>query len=225
MRAAVDDQVSGAVSSGACASSTAVEGALRLLAADGLVAFPTETVWGLAARAASVAAVERLRAFKGRDDDKPLSILVADVEHLSELCAELSAAGRRLAAEHWPGPLTLIVRCRVQLAPGVAGEGDALGLRCSSHPVAIRLAQAARARGLGPVTATSLNRSGEPPARSRAEALSLLADQPQALVLAGEAEGQAPSTVVRAIGSSLEIVRAGAVPADRILAPEREPTG
>ena len=218
-------QVSSEAEPGISGAPAAVEDALQVLAADGLVAFPTETVWGLAALAASVPAVARLRAFKGREAGKPLSILIAQVEHLPDLCAELSAPARRLAEAHWPGPLTLIVHSTTRLAPGVAGEGGALGLRCSPHPVAALLAHAARARGLGPVTATSLNRSGDPPARGRAEALSLLAEHPHALVLAGEAGGQPPSTVVRAVGSSLEILREGAVPPDRILDALREPIG
>jgi L-threonylcarbamoyladenylate synthase len=202
----------------------ALAGALAQLAADGLVAFPTETVWGLAAVAAREGALARLRAWKGRAEDQPLSLLVPDADVLAALGAELPAAGRALVERFWPGPLTLVLRCGERFAEGVARGDGAVGFRCSPHPAAAALARAAFAAGLGPVTATSLNRSGDPPARTRAEALALCAtasggvDAP--VLLAGawpDAGGGAPSSVVDASGAQPRVLREGAIAAKALL--------
>ncbi len=192
--------------------------ALDVLAADGLVAFPTETVWGLAALAESPIAVDRLRAFKGRDADKPLAVLVDRPERLPEIGVVLGAGAARLAAAFWPGPLTIVSRSVPRsgssarpLAPGVAGADGSIGIRCSPHPVAGALAAGALDRGLGPVTATSLNRSGEEPARTTDEALRVAARDPEIFVLQGEAGGAEPSTVVDATSDTLSVLREGAI--------------
>lgn len=201
--------------------------ALDVLADDGLVAFPTETVWGLACRAGSPAAVARLRRFKGRDADKPVSVLIDVPQRLDDLGAEPSDAARRLAAAFWPGPLTLVLRCRRALAPGIAGADGRVGVRCSPHPVAKALAAGAFARGLGPVTATSLNRSGDEPARSRSAALCVAgADASIPIVVTrGEAGGGEPSTVVDASGARVAVVREGAIPVAEVLARAADPAG
>jgi L-threonylcarbamoyladenylate synthase len=207
-----------------------VEGALDVLAVDGLVAFPTETVWGLAARVESPVAVARLRAFKGRDDDKPMSVLVDSIDRLAALGVRLGPRARRLVETFWPGPLTLVAHCSRRFAEAVSppasgdaeggaeGEGAllAVGFRCSSHPIAAALARGALERGLGPVTATSLNRSGEDPASVLAEALRVAAKDPGVVVCHGEAGGEAPSTVVYATGRELTVLREGAIPASDI---------
>ena len=200
--------------------------AVALLLAGGLVAFPTETSWGLGADARSATALGRLRAFKGRAADKPLSLLVEGRAALAGFCAQLPNSAERLARAFWPGPLTLVLpvaaapdgRAGVALAPGVAREG-AVGFRCSPHPAAQALAREAARRGALPITATSLNRSGEPDCRTRAEALRCIAAQGEAGValLAGEdAFGAAPSSVVAVLAAAPRILREGAIPAAQI---------
>ena len=208
--------------------------AVALLLAGGLVAFPTETSWGLGADARSATALGRLRAFKGRAADKPLSLLVEGRAALAGFCAQLPNSAERLARAFWPGPLTLVLpvaaapdgragrapggRPGVALAPGVAREG-AVGFRCSPHPAAQALAREAARRGALPITATSLNRSGEPDCRTRAEALRCIAAQGEAGValLAGEdAFGAAPSSVVAVLAAAPRILREGAIPAAQI---------
>lgn len=201
--------------------------AVELLLAGGLVAFPTETSWGLGADARSPEALDRLRAFKGRAADKPLSLLVEGRAALADFCA-LPEPAERLARAFWPGPLTLVLPVanapggpRVALAPGVARDGAA-GFRCSPHPAARALARQAALRGGLPITATSLNRSGEPDCRSRAEALRCIAAQGEAAgaavaLLAGEdAFGAAPSSVVAVLAGPPRILREGAIPAAQI---------
>lgn len=194
--------------------------ALEVLAEDGLVAFPTETVWGLAVRAESPRAVARLHGFKGRDAAKPVAVLVDRCDRLAEIGVRLGPAGARLAAAFWPGPLTLVCTCTRSLAPGVAAADGSVGVRCSPHPVAAALAAAALERGLGPLTATSLNRSGDAPARDIAEAMRVAAADPAIFVVRGEAGGAAPSTVVDVTGEALVVLREGAIPARSIHDPE-----
>jgi L-threonylcarbamoyladenylate synthase len=183
--------------------SISIAEAARRIRAGELVAVPTETVWGLAADARSASAVAKLRAWKGRDAQKPVAVLVAGYGALAALGAETTPLAERLAAAFWPGPLTLIVRCEGAFAPGIANTDGAVGFRCSSHAVASALAHAA-----GPITATSLNRSGEPPCTTRAAA-ERCAGAEIALVAGADADGAAPSSVVDATGSAPRVLREG----------------
>jgi len=193
------------------------EAALDRIAAGGLVGFPTETSWGLGADARSDDALARLRRWKGRDADKPISLLVTGEADLARLGAEWTPAARRLARAFWPGPLTLVVRCGARLAEGIAGPGGAVGLRCSPHPVAAALAALALRRGVGPLTATSLNRSGERACDTRADAEALAGDE--VALVAGPDAGAAPaSSVVDASGAEPIVLREGAVSGEAIRA-------
>lgn len=194
--------------------------ALECLQAHGCVAFPTETVWGLAACALSDSALDRLRTWKGRSENQPISLLVPGSDGLTDLGFDLSAQARHLIDEFWPGPLTLVLSCTRIFPGGIAREDGAVGLRCSPHPIAGRLAQAAHERGLGPLTATSLNRSGEPAARNEDEARALCGPDPGSPYLLAshgcESAGGSPSTVLDLTGSNPEILRAGAIPAEKL---------
>jgi L-threonylcarbamoyladenylate synthase len=190
------------------------EAALRICRGE-LVAYPTETVWGLAADARSDGAVARLRAWKGREAEKPMSVLVSDYRELAALGAEPTPLAERLAARFWPGPLTLVVRCKDAFAPGIAGPDGAVGFRCSPHPVARALAREA-----GAITATSFNRSGDAACRTRAEA-ERCARGAIALVDGEDAHGAPPSSVVDATGSALRVLRAGAISVEALEAAAR----
>lgn len=151
-----------------------LEAAVDRVRRGGLVAFPTETLYGLGADARSAAALARLRAWKGRGEAQPISVLATGVGGLEALGLRPGSGARRLLEALWPGPLTAVLPCTGGFAPGVARPGDgAVGVRCSPHPVAAGLARALEEAGAGPVTATSLNRHGEPPADRREEALAL----------------------------------------------------
>jgi L-threonylcarbamoyladenylate synthase len=189
--------------------------ALRWLRSGGLLAYPTETVWGLAADAASEESVERLRRWKGRGAEEPIAVLVESAEAAEALGFEFGRSARRLAGDFWPGPLTLVVSSQRKLARGIERDDGAVGLRCSSHPLAATLARRIGAEGVGPVTATSLNRSGEPAARSADEARACCGsgpDDPRLLDVEGaEAGGAAASTVVDVTGEHPEVLRWGAL--------------
>lgn len=138
----------------------AVRRAARLLAAGELVAFATETVYGLGARADDDAAVARIYAAKGRPAGHPLIVHVADMAAVQTYAAQLSAAARRLMAACWPGPLTLIVPRRAGRGAAAAGGQGSIGLRWPAHPVALALLREAAALGVQGVAAPSANRFG-----------------------------------------------------------------
>ena len=194
--------------------------AARWLRSGGLLGYPTETVWGLGADATSDAAIARLLRWKARDDGDPLAILVELAADLPRLGFEPGPEVKRLAALFWPGPLTLVLPCRGRFAPGVARADGAVGVRCSAHPLAAALARRLRADRVGPITATSLNRSGSPPARTRADAERLCGsetEQPRLLDVKGtEAGGDAASTVVDLTAARPVVLRWGAVAAEAL---------
>jgi tRNA A37 threonylcarbamoyladenosine synthetase subunit TsaC/SUA5/YrdC len=150
-------------------------------------------------------------------------VLVRDADAARELGFELGAAGSELASRFWPGPLTLVVSSRpeLELAAGIAREDGAVGLRCSSHPLAAALARRAGQEGVGPITATSLNRAGADPACSLVDARSLChpdaSDEPHLIGVEGaEAGGDEASTVVDVTANEPRVLRWGAVKEDQL---------
>ncbi|MDM4766723.1 L-threonylcarbamoyladenylate synthase [Pelomonas sp. SE-A7] len=142
--------------------------AAEALAAGDLVGMPTETVYGLAARADVDTAVAKIFAAKGRPADHPLIVHVLDEADALHFAAELPPVARRLIAAFWPGPLTLIAPRRAGVAAAAAGGQDTIGLRCPAHPVARALLEAARPLGVHGVAAPSANRFGRiSPTRAR----------------------------------------------------------
>ena len=134
--------------------------AAERLAAGGLLAFPTETVYGLGARADRDDAVAAIFAAKGRPTDHPLIVHVVDAEHGRAFAAEWPPLAQRLVAAFWPGPLTLIVPRREGIAAAAAGGPPTIGLRCPAHPVAHALLLECARRGVAGVAAPSANRFG-----------------------------------------------------------------
>lgn len=138
----------------------ALSRAARLLAEGGLVAFPTETVYGLGARADDDGAVAAIFAAKGRPADHPLIVHLASPDAATRFASEIPAVAQRLIDAFWPGPLTLILPRRQGVATAAAGGHASIGLRCPAHPVAQALLKAADALGVAGVAAPSANRFG-----------------------------------------------------------------
>ena len=137
-----------------------IEQAARQLAAGGLVAFPTETVYGLGARADQGDAVAAIFAAKGRPSDHPLIVHVVDAQAASAFSESVPDTARRLMAAFWPGPLTVVLRRRPGMAEGAAGGWPTVALRCPDHAVAQALLSRAHALGVPGVAAPSANRFG-----------------------------------------------------------------
>ncbi len=142
------------------ADAAAIECAARSLVACELVAFPTETVYGLGARADDDAAVAKIFLAKGRPADHPLIVHLADATQALRFAAEVPAVARRLIDAFWPGPLTVILPRVDGVATAAAGGQGSIGLRCPSHPVAQALLAAAQRHGVPGLAAPSANRFG-----------------------------------------------------------------
>ncbi|MCC8163324.1 MAG: threonylcarbamoyl-AMP synthase [Lachnospiraceae bacterium] len=136
----------------------AMEEAGRILRSGGLVAFPTETVYGLGGDALDESAARRIYAAKGRPSDNPLIVHIADMEHLAEIVTEVPEAARKLAEAFWPGPLTMIFQKSDRVPYGTTGGLDTVAVRMPSDPIALELIR----RGGGYVAAPSANTSGRP---------------------------------------------------------------
>jgi L-threonylcarbamoyladenylate synthase len=170
----------------------ALSEAARLLRQGGLIAFPTETYYGLGVDPFNAEALQRLFAVKQRQPDKPVLVLVAEQAQVTELVAEVPAVLRRLMAAFWPGPLTLVFPGRSTLPPLLTGGTGNIGIRQSPHPLAADLL---RAFG-GPITATSANRSGAPPATTAVEIQERLGSEIDLILDGGTTPGGAGSTLV-----------------------------
>lgn len=186
--------------------------AAQILRAGGLVALPTETVYGLAARADSDEAVARIYAAKGRPSFNPLIVHVASLDQARRL-GQFAPEAERLAAAYWPGPLTLVLprRADAGLASAVTAGLDTLALRMPAHPVMQRVLAET---GL-PIAAPSANRSGFISPTTPAHVLASLDGRIDAVLDGGDCERGLESTIaaVRADGS-IEVLRPGPVTLD-----------
>lgn len=183
--------------------------ATAALAAGRLVVYPTETFYGLGAHALLPRAVHAVAALKERAGEKakPISVIVADRAMTARLVARLPRAAEDLMARFWPGPLTLVLPARADLPPELAAGSGRIGVRVSSHPVARALAAALGA----PITATSANRAGAPPACDAATAREAFGDAVDVYLDGGALAGGSGSTVLVVDDDAARVVRAGAV--------------
>lgn len=171
-----------------------------------VVAYPTETVYGLGVDPRSPEAVERLFQVKNRAQDQPVLLIIAEPEDVEQI-AVVSDAARRCIEVFWPGPLTLVLPAKGAFPPGVQAPDGTVAVRCSACPSARALA---RAFG-GPITSTSANRAGAPPAPRAADAA---LDGVFCVLDGGELPPSAPSTVYAPDRD--EILREGAISAEAL---------
>lgn len=181
--------------------------AADLLAAGELVAFPTETVYGLGARADDARAIARVFAAKGRPSDNPLIVHVASVEALERVAAEVTPLARALLARFSPGPLAIVLRARPDLPRSVTAGLDTVAVRIPDHPVALELLRALDV----PLAAPSANRSSRPSPTTAAHVLADLDGRIAAVLDAGPTRVGLESTVVDARGARPVVLREGAV--------------
>lgn len=184
---------------------------IEALRAGELVVYPTETFYGIGADASSTTALQRLFAVKQRDPDRPVGLIAADTAMAFSVAREIPADAARLADAFWPGPLTLVLPARDGVAPELTGP-DGVGIRVSPHPVARALSA-----GLGrPITATSANLSGQPPASTLADARSAVGNKVKVFLEGGKLAASAPSTVVAVGKSGWKMIRVGAISLNQI---------
>jgi L-threonylcarbamoyladenylate synthase len=192
------------------ADQSGIAHARKLLAAGEVIAFPTDTVYGLAALASDQRAIRKVYELKGRPLHQPLVLMIADPD-LAQSWAEVDERARAYMRRWWPGPLTLILPARPGLRPPlVGGRPRTIGIRVPDHPPATALL-----RAVGEALATtSANLSGQPPARTALEAAWLRGVA--AVLDAGPTPGGVPSTVLDLSGEVPQIRREGAIPASSL---------
>lgn len=186
--------------------------AARALRAGRLVAFPTETVYGLGADASNPAAVARIFEVKGRPADHPVIVHLPGAEHLERWALDVPDEARALAAACWPGPLTLVLRRGRHVPDVVTGGRDTVGLRVPAHPVA----QALLAAFGGGIAAPSANRFGRVSPTTATHVRHDLGDDVEVILDGGPATVGVESTIVELVGPRPVVLRHGGVPAERL---------
>ena len=182
--------------------------AAALLRWGGLVAYPTETFYGLGALASHRGALARLAAAKLRPEGKPLPLLAGDLAQVERVASLAHPLARRLAQRFWPGPLTLVLPAAPDLDPLVTAGDATVAIRVPGSEVARALALAAG----GALVSTSANLAGEPPPASAAALAPALRAALDGVLDGGPAPGGLPSTIAAVAGGALRCLRAGAVP-------------
>jgi len=182
------------------------------LRAGAVAAYPTETFYALGAAALSKEAVAKVFRLKARDASKPLSFVVSDMDMVGDLVSSLPSSFAALAAEFWPGPLTLVLPAAAGLPAHVLGPGGTIAVRI---PPLAWLRDLVRELG-EPLTATSANLSGEKELADPAVVKGLFEGKVDLIIDAGPAPGGRPSTVVELSGAAPKVLREGAIPRERI---------
>ena len=188
--------------------------AAALLRESGVVAYPTDTVYGLGANVYDPQAVSTLFVLKGRDRSQGVPVLIAADSQLAEVAAEVPDAALALAERFWPGALTLIVRRNPLIPTLVTGGGDTVAVRLPDHPCPQALVSALGA----PITGTSANRHGGPEPASAQEVQRQLGRSLRLVLDGGPSAGGVPSTIVDVTAPTPRLVRAGAIALDELRA-------
>jgi len=189
------------------ADSKGIERASQLILQGGVVAFPTETFYGLGADAGDVVALQKVFQIKGREENKPLLLLVADRAWVQDLVKKISPAAEALIERFWPGPLTLVFEASAHLPPILTANTGKVGLRVSSHPVTQALVQAVGRA----ITGTSANLSGQASPSLAAQVSQALGRKVDAILDGGKTAGGLGSTVLDVSAVLPKIIRQGAI--------------
>jgi len=181
--------------------------AVDILNSGGVVAFPTESFYGLAVNIMDPAAIQRLFAVKGRSPDQPILLLLASLSDLEHYAAQVPPSARPLIRRFWPGGLTLIFNATREVSPLLTAGTGKIGLRLSSHPLATGLAQAFGK----PITGTSANLSGMPALSSAQAVLDSLGNQVDLVLDGGQTMGGLGSTILDMTVDPPRILREGLI--------------
>lgn len=190
-----------------------IQRAVEYIKAGEVVAYPTETFYGLGVDVHNEKAIKKLFKLKQRDYGLPIAILVHDYEMLSRIVTEVSDSARQLIRAFWPGPLTLLFPAHKSISKALTTNTGKIGVRISSHPVASALV---RELG-GAITTTSANLSSFPPSLNLKHIQNYFKDRLACILDAGECEPSRGSTVVDVAGDTMAIIRDGAIPADEVI--------
>ena len=189
-------------------SESSLREAGEVVRSGGVIAFPTETFYGLGVDPFNVPAVQRLYNLKGRSPQtRPILVLIRSHHELQALVSEITPAAERLMQACWPGPLTLVFRAAEAVPSVLTAETGTIGVRLSAYPDVQRVLEVIG----GPLTGTSANRTGQPPATTAEEVERALGAAVDLIVNGGQTPGGLPSTVVDTTVSPPRIIREGCV--------------
>ena len=191
----------------------AIEKAVSYLKEGQVVAYPTETIYGLGADVQDKKAVKRIYDLKARDYGLPISILVSNLSMLREVVSEVPDRALVLMRKFWPGALTILFPASSIIPKGLVTNTGKVGIRISSHPVASALVEAFGR----PMTTTSANLSGFPPSLAVKHVQKYFGDKLLCIIDGGEVEPSRGSTVVDIGEDTMRIIRDGAIPADEVI--------
>lgn len=191
--------------------SDAIPRALEILKAGGLVAFPTDTVYGVGALAFDGKAVESIYTAKNRPVEKAIPVLIGDSDDLEKVGIQIPASARKLASRFWPGPLTILVPKRADLPESVSVTST-VGVRVPDHDVARALL-----RTVGPMAVTSANISGKQSPVTAEEVYEQLNGRVDLIIDGGKTPGGVPSTLVDCTAAELKVLREGPVSLEELL--------
>ena len=181
--------------------------AVELLQNGGIIAYPTETFYGIGAKFDSDDALKKIYGIKQRPQDKAMPLIIGERDLLPVIAVGVSITASALMDKFWPGPLTLIIPARENVSEYITAGTHTVAVRIPGESFALRLAQTAHF----PITATSANISGLPPARDIETVLRYFGDRIDLIIDAGPTPGGLPSTIVDARGSALKILREGVI--------------
>ena len=182
--------------------------AVDILKSGGIIAFPTETFYGLGADAGNVEAIEKIFRIKGRNFKNPLPIIIGSNQDLSRFVEDIPETGRRLMERFWPGGLTIVFTASSNVLPRLTGGTGKIGIRLSSNVIASQLTKILS----NPVTATSANLSGTKECSSADEVINCLGDKVDAVIDGGRTPGGLGSTIVDVTTDPPTILREGIIP-------------
>lgn len=189
-----------------------IQHALDVLRNNGLVAFPTDTVYGLAAPVDNPDSINRLYVVKGRNNTKAIAVLLGELDQLDRVAIDLSISARKVAQHFWPGPLTMIVPRHPSL-PDALAPLPTIGVRIPDHPVALALL-----KKTGPLAVTSANISGKNNTMTAKQVLCQLTGRIHLVIDGGRTPGGIPSTVIDCTTSEPEVLREGPISLKQIKA-------
>jgi L-threonylcarbamoyladenylate synthase len=188
-------------------SDGALRSAAQIIARGGVIAFRTDTFYGLGADPFNAAAVQRVKNLKGREGNKPILVLISDVEQLSRLIENRSSAFDGLAKQFWPGALTIVGKATSRLPSELTAGTKSVGVRLPDDE---GVRSIVRACG-GALTATSANPAGQSPARTAEDVAGYFCERVDLIVDGGETKTDKPSTVIDATGAEAQLVREGVI--------------
>jgi L-threonylcarbamoyladenylate synthase len=181
--------------------------AAEILANGGIIAYPTETFYGLGADATNEEAIQKIFAVKGRNFKNPIALIIGRADDIHPLVQDIPESAKKLMAAFWPGALTIIFLAANNVSPLLTAGSGKIGLRVSSHPIAQGIVQKLKR----PLTATSANLSGAPECTRASEVAEQIGDKIDAIIDLGDTPGAKGSTIIDVTCTPFAILREGAI--------------